>query len=223
MVGIHAGLRRLTRKWCDMATNALGDSRPTLPVQQAARGERLSALADGELSEAEAVELAREAARDDALAARWLVYHQIGDVLRCGELRPHADAAFLQRMRVCLAAEAVVIAPRAATRRLPPGGWKLASGFAAVAAVAVVTWGVLPSSRMGSSGSGTELARVPVVAPATAGTDVASLQIVNTANGAMLRDARLDQYFSAHGRVGSVMSTPASFVRTATIENDSGK
>lgn len=54
----------------------------------------------------------------------------------------------------------------------------------------------------------------------------AGLVVVQTANGAVIRDARLDQYFAAHSRVrssglgdGASMGAPAAFVRNASIDS----
>jgi sigma-E factor negative regulatory protein RseA len=200
------------------------------------RAERLSALADGELGASEAAEFAREAARDEALAERWLRYHQIGDALRSPDLFGVAhsgDNAFMSRLRSQLAAEPVVVMPqvaaqqkqaREAERNVADAAtpWKWASGFAAVAAVAAVVWGVLPQIQGVKGSNGIELAAVkPSAKDLTAQPQV--LQVVQTADGAVIRDARLDQYFSAHNRVGGAMSGPAAFVRNAAIESPAGK
>ncbi|MDE2047647.1 MAG: sigma-E factor negative regulatory protein [Betaproteobacteria bacterium] len=205
-----------------MNTDVRDDLAAALPASHVARAERLSALVDGELDDADAHVVAQQVARDDALAARWLAYHQIGDVLRSAELCPRDDQRFVEALRVRLSREAVVVVPAAARRPHHEGSataWKWASGLATVTAVAAIAWGVLPGSPVKNGSKNETLAQVPVVAPATAVADGSTLQVVNTANGAMLRDARLDQYFSAHSHVGGMISMPASFVRNAAIES----
>jgi sigma-E factor negative regulatory protein RseA len=75
----------------------------------------LSSLMDGD-ADASATQQACAAWRGDAAArADWHAYHVIGDVLRTPELTPAraGDAAFVQLLRMRLAAEPVVMAPSA--------------------------------------------------------------------------------------------------------------
>lgn len=158
----------------------------------------MSALADGELP-ASQHEDAREL--DSALAhwsahaeAReaWSTYHTIGDVMRSEELAAHAggDEAFLQALRVRLAAEPVVLAPGPLEREGTQAGvaalgvtagvgagdgssarrrahWRVpawlgvSAAAAGVAAVAVVTWVV---QLQDEAPAGTTLASAPATA-----------------------------------------------------------
>jgi sigma-E factor negative regulatory protein RseA len=200
------------------------------PRDRAALAERLSALSDGELPDDE-VAAACRAWRDDAeVRARWHAHHLIGDVLRSPDLapRPAADEAFLQRLRLHLAEEPVPVSPapwapapaaavdpmldtvRPAAARPRLRRWATPVGIAAGVAMVV---GTLTVVRPAADPSGAPaLARVE---PAASETDLARV-----ANGAMIRDARLDRYLAAHKQFhGSTALGPSSgFLRGATHE-----
>lgn len=189
----------------------------------------LSALADGELpaaqhGDARALEaaLTHWSAHAHAREA-WSVYHTIGDVMRSEELAAHAggDEAFLQALRVRLAAEPVVLAPgpleregaaagvasgagagdgssarRRAHWRVP--AWLGASAAAAgVAAVAVVTWVVQVQDE---APAGTTLASAPAATAPWRGGAATGVQPVavqaprSVASGAGL----LEDYLRVH-------------------------
>lgn len=245
----------------------LRDKDPLMNMRSLEReqAERISALVDGEHEAG----FAGKVARDEAAARRWARYQSIGEMLRSPELVPTArDEAFMTRMRLSLAAEPVVIAPRsqaalgariderkvlpgvanaAGARAFPLKTIGMAGGVAALAALAM-SWSSFMPAR--SAPSGLELSqqtpgavsRVGVVAspvmPVTSATQVANkrealvpaepaLVVVQTANGAVIRNARLDQYFAAHGGVrsgnglggGASMAGPAAFVRGASIDS----
>lgn len=196
----------------------------------AAQAERLSALIDGELPSDE-VAAACRAWRDDAdCRARWHAHHLIGDVLRSPDLavRPAADEAFLQRLRGRLADEPALLAPapwvgagvptspelpvlRPPVRRPALRRWAAPAGIAAGVALVVGTLTVVrPGVEPLSAAPG--LARVEPAASET--------ELVRVANGAMIRDARLDRYLAAHKQFhGSTALGPSSgFLRSATHE-----
>lgn len=110
-------------------------------------------------------------------------------------------------------------------------GWT--APFAAAAGVMVVA-GVLVVTRMaqdsggGVSAAPAQLVQAPagVEAPqafAQPPAEAAAEQRVVTANGTLVRDARLDQYLSAHKQFGgsSALGVPAGFLRSATYEGPS--
>jgi sigma-E factor negative regulatory protein RseA len=176
------------------------------------RRECLSALMDGD---AQALGAACAAWRDDADArGQWHAYHLIGDVLRSEELAqsPAADASFLSALRVRLAAEPVVLAPAArppaaAPRRRWLAPAAVAAGFVAVAGVLVVTQGLLPSDSV-----------APQIAAAPAPVVRAAAVEPVLADSALIRDARLDRYLSAHKQYGgsSALGLPGGVLQRAS-------
>ena len=104
--------------------------------------ERLSALVDDELPDAEAPHLMDKVARDDELRRTWGRYHLIGDVLR-QPCAVRAGVKLSERIRTQLTEEPTVLAPAAASdashRWLKP-----VAGVAVAASVAVMAVLVAP-------------------------------------------------------------------------------
>ena len=169
--------------------------------QACSRGERLSALVDGEMFEA-----------GQRAVSGWLQprgsrvghYHLIGDALRSDELAlsPALSVAFTARMSAALESEPHLLAPAAApvARKLLSLRRRVVPAFAVAAAAATLTWIVVPQMQtagapgavqVASAGApqGGNLQRV-TVAQASA---QPGLQDVN-----IIRDASLDQYLEAH-------------------------
>ncbi|MGC9162029.1 MAG: RseA family anti-sigma factor [Thiomonas sp.] len=127
--------------------------------------EQLSALIDGEgefrAHTAQAAAFVRLAAADEAARRDWLLYAQIGDVLRSADLTPMPrEQEFLQRVSAAIAREPIVLQPAvtAAKRDAPPHRrphWstRLAAGLAAVGGVAVMAWVALPGLQHGGQES----------------------------------------------------------------------
>lgn len=199
-------------------------------ADRVARLEQLSALADGELGEP-AVAQACAGWRDDAAAREaWHAFHLIGDVLRSEDLAADSsrDAGFLAALRVRLAAEPVVLAPRPLEQAPPVGEpvhqavngargarrpWRAASvvaaGFVAVAGVVVLTRAPSPAQPE---------ARVAQSVPAAP--LVSTDPQVLVANGKLIRDVRLDRYLAAHKQFAgtSALGVPSGFLRSATAD-----
>lgn len=183
--------------------------------------ERLSALADGELDSAELQLLLEACQTDDAVAGDWSTYHLIGDVLRspsrtAGKTSPD----FMQRLNVRLAheqapvKEAPVLVSRKVEYREPAANdsvfrWKLAAGFASLAAVSAIVWS---SAGLLSSPSGAQIAQAPVATPAAS-----QVIVVASPQGPMVRDARLEELLAAHRQLGgtSVLQAPSGFLNAA--------
>jgi sigma-E factor negative regulatory protein RseA len=199
--------------------------------------EKVSALADGQLGDAE-YDVFADAMGDSAKArAAWHAYHVIGDVLRGGDLPDcSGDMAFVERLRTRLAEpEQAVARPQAASVDRPqvvsrpgagdaavvrkPGGrsandpvvrWKWLAAAASLAAVAVIGWNVTkPATDAG--------ARLALDKP------VPTQQAIAAAPAqpqVMLRDPRLDELLAAHRQYGgaSALPTVAGFLRNATFE-----
>lgn len=163
------------------------------------------------------------------------------------------DDLFLSRLRERLAQEPVVMAPATAAaprgesadarilvgngaaevrqqprRRSWTAPVATAAGVMAVAGVLVVTRLSDPSVL---PGAGATLVQAPPAATAAAGVTQAAApsrasgaeQIVVTANGTLVRDARLEQYLTAHKQFGgsSALGVPSGFLRGATYEGPS--
>lgn len=94
--------------------------------------------------------------------------------------------------------------------------WKLVAGLASIAAVAAVTW-TIGVGGQGGTLAGPQMANAgPVSEPVQA----AQPLVVQTAQGQVLRDARLEQLLSEHRQFGgmSALQAPAGFLRNATYD-----
>lgn len=100
--------------------------------------ESISAMADGELSDAQLDSLLaglNQSGNKDA----WEIYHQIGDVLRSEELAVSFSADFSSRLSARLDAEPVILAPNALIKNdtpAPQKGQKFLGSYVAVASAA---------------------------------------------------------------------------------------
>lgn len=200
--------------------------------------EHLSALADGELQGEELAQAVAYAASEEGESA-WRIYHLIGDTLRSSEMAHVAEPALLGRLREQLALEPqhggmapvqalaqVAPAPhsaepeaRDAAANAPVFRWKLAAGFASLAAVAALGWNAYLGLGAGAAPQGAQLA---VAQPSV---EAAVPAFVATAGGpqgqqVMIRDPRLDELLAAHRQFGSTsaLQMPAGFLRNATFE-----
>ncbi|MCL1620080.1 sigma-E factor negative regulatory protein [Ralstonia pseudosolanacearum] len=167
--------------------------------------ERISALMDGEVAAHEAA-AAVELAKDGEGVAHWREYQLIGDALRSEDLLgAHSTEAFLGRFSAKLDAEPHLLVPavvqRAQTeerhRFLVRPSWvrRVMPSTAVAAAVAAVSWVVVPQLR-GPTGSGD--ASPALVAKAQQGAGAQAVTVSAAENTPMIRDARLDEYLSAH-------------------------
>ena len=211
--------------------------------------ELLSALVDGELYGDELAQAVAWAQEEEGHGS-WQLYHLVGDVLRSPELAHHSQHDLLTGLRAPLQHEPALRLQSAALEQLAPAQppltsarpglvrdpvanasvfrWKVAAGFASVAAVAAIGWNlvVVPASN------GSQLAQAPSV-PVTAvaqqqGAPMMSVPqvdgsviAVSTGNGSevILRDPRLDELLAAHRRFGSkaALQMPADFLRNASF------
>lgn len=216
------------------------------PVKNSAC-EQLSALMDGELTDAELAQLMRdmpESAHSTLVYSSWQSYHVVGSALR-GVVEADAGSVdFLARLNAQLAQEPSLVAheqPAAgaigvpdlqpavapvAARQLDAANhsvfrWKMVAGFASVVAVAMVGWNSLDALQRGTAQSGQQLAHSQTVTTpiATAQTLVQTPVIVGQNATVMLRDPRLDELLAARGQMGGTtnLQMPASFLRNATF------
>lgn len=203
----------------------------------------LSALADGELNEEELDAVLGAYARSSDIRADWHCYHLIGDVLR-GSTQVSATVSplvFVEGIEkgLQLADTDVLARPVAELVPMVRGAaandsvmrWKLVAGVASVAAVVAVSWGALQNTGVGGIGSGPEVAslRLAETPPSTISTAVAkagtsdpsaSIVEVDTGQGTLIRDARLEQMLAEHRQYGgmSALQMPAGFLRNATYD-----
>ena len=171
--------------------------------QACSRGERLSALVDGEMFDGpDHGQFLAELDRADR--AVWAHYHLIGDALRSDELAlsPALSVAFTARMSAALESEPHLLAPAAApvARKLLSLRRRVVPAFAVAAAAATLTWIVVPQMQTAGAPGAVQVASAGApqngnlqrvtVAQASA---QPGLQDVN-----IIRDASLDQYLEAH-------------------------
>ena len=209
--------------------------------------ELLSALVDGELygdDLAQAVAWAEEGEGH----SNWQIYHLVGDVLRSPELAHHSQHDLLTGLRAQLVNEPRPMLQPAKLEQLAPAQppltsvmasqvhdpvanasvfrWKVAAGFASVAAVAAIGWNlvVVPAGNGGATLAQLQPAS-QVVAQQTqpASAHDSSVVAVSTGNGSevILRDPRLDELLAAHRQFGSkaTLQMPADFLRNASFAN----
>lgn len=165
--------------------------------------EQLSAMMDGEgdfrgLSP-QSADFVRTVAADDASRRDWLIYAQIGDVLRSSDLTPLPNEGdFLQRVSAAIAREPIVLHPQplvasaagepaqVARHRRPHWSTRMAAGMAAIAGVAVMAWVALPGLQ--NAGQQGQLASTQrqVLASAEGASAVGQLPVADSQGGAAL-------------------------------------
>ncbi|KHL06223.1 UNVERIFIED_CONTAM: anti-sigma factor [Mumia flava] len=176
-----------------------------LQTAEAEFAQRISALMDGEVA-AHEVSSAVELAKDGEGAAHWREYQLIGDVLRSEDLlNTRSSEDFVSRFSAKLDAEPHLLVPAVAQRAkaqerhrfLVSPAWvrRIMPTTAVAAAVAAVSWVVVPQLRGPADGADGSPA---LVAKATQGGGAQALTVAATDNTPMIRDARLDEYLSAH-------------------------
>lgn len=186
----------------------------------------------------------------DEVRSTWSTYHLIGDLLReqgapSGAVSvPSVQASLAFAQRICAVArqadglaavDAAVTASVLAVQAPAPVNtastrdtvandavfrWKLVAGLATATAVLGVAWGVGGGEL---NGTGAVLARStnkPAVAAVTLVSQQGAPVWVNTPQGAVLRDSRLDELLQAHRRAGgaSALQVPTGFLRSATYD-----
>lgn len=205
--------------------------------------ETISALMDGQLSDADLSDALRGMTTDEARES-WLLYHLAGDVLRSADLaRGRHDLAFVERVSQRLGAqvepaESLVPMPIGAVAASQPAAndsvfrWKLAAGLASLAAVAAIGWGAwsgsvgpaasvgpqlaqtMPEARAVSSAAQVQVAMLPATPPASVEMQATAQEPV------MLRDPRLDELLAAHRAAAgaSALDSSGVFLRNATFQ-----
>ncbi|GIZ51063.1 sigma-E factor negative regulatory protein [Noviherbaspirillum aridicola] len=197
--------------------------------------EQVSALADGELDDAQ-LDLALAALRDGDARADWELYHRIGDALRSEEVADVSlSEGFSARLAARLEAEPTIIAPapvvQAAATVSARRRWAL-PGLAAAAAMASIAFVATPQLMVALNGGGPATAAAePALAEAKTAAPVVPVAVVGsvaepavTDSGAVvLRDPHIDDYLLAHQRFSPSVYSSAQYARSATLSTQSDK
>lgn len=207
-------------------------------------GEKISALADGEITD-EQLDLVLAALKKDAACADWALYHQIGDVLRSSDMALNMSSDFSSRFAARLEAEPTVIAPTVArasglTNADVQGNkvvgqsdevrnakrWAL-PGMAAAAAMAAVAFVATPQLMVALHDSPTSAESSPTMASVSNDKlSEASSTTVTAASASgelVIRDPRIDDYLFAHQRFSPSLYSTTQYARSATFATESTK
>ncbi|MDY7544953.1 sigma-E factor negative regulatory protein [Glaciimonas sp. CA11.2] len=201
--------------------------------------EQISALADGELSNAY-VDVALAALRQNEGRATWDAYHQIGDILRSDDMAFSLSSDFTSRMLERLNAEpAMIAAPLAvvpiAERHIAIGSGSAAIGtrslkrfalpsMAAAAAVAAVAFITVPHmmnvNNQSTSPAMLSAVQMTLASASNINVGYGSQTVTLPADSEVLRDSRIDEYLSAHQRFSPSLYNTAQYARSATFAID---
>ena len=204
--------------------------------------ETISAMADGELSDAQLDSLLaslNEAESKDA----WGIYHQIGDVLRSEELAVTFSSDFSRKLSERLAAEPVILAPAAIPKKQPNENGsrqKFLGAYAAVASMAAAVafaFIMVPQLHLFQTGtdSVTQISKAnpasnvqlashsdtPIVDTVAVNGQVPPIEKAAQAGDKkpaemdMLRDPRIDSYLMAHQRFSPAINNGAQYITHA--------
>lgn len=205
-------------------------SQPATPLtDDGLRRMSVSALVDGELSPAELDALLQDETGPTDWDADWRAFHLIGDVLRGSEpvvasrLSSDFAATVTRRLQGETALRSVTTETVAHLRGAPANDavfrWKLVAGLASLAAVAAVGWS-LSGTLAPSSSTGPQLAAASQLPAQGLAPEAPQAVVVQTPQGQVLRDARLEQLLAEHRQFGgmSALQMPAGFLRNATYD-----
>lgn len=185
----------------------------------------LSALMDGEMERGD-LDALLEADMAE-LTGFGQTCELIGDALRGASLAPRVggtafSAAVMARLQdEPRAVPPLVVRPVGADRAAPANDalfrWKMVAGLASLTAVVAVSWGMIGGAT-GVPATGAQLAAVGTPAPAS---EPAQAVVVQTTQGQVLRDPRLEQLLAEHRQFGgmSALQAPAGFLRNATYDS----
>jgi sigma-E factor negative regulatory protein RseA len=205
--------------------------------------EQISALLDSELGDAH-IEGTLASLRRSEGRTTWDVYHQIGDVLRSEDMAQDLSLGFTARLLSRLDEEPPILAPMKQVEPQPAQPQQAGAGgrirrFAmplAIAAAAVFAIVAVPqmTKKAGPEGHDMVDANQHISLPAPGSNVVrtgfepdqtAPAQATTVADGAVLRDPRLDQYMMDHQRYSPSWNSSAEYARSATytVTSDGNK
>jgi sigma-E factor negative regulatory protein RseA len=178
--------------------------------QPAPHAELLSALHDGQLDAISAAALVRASLNDEALMQQWRSMSAVSAALS-GYNERYVQVEAAQPQLALLPQEA---ANDSIFR------WKMVAGFAAVAAVGSIVWGLVGQQ---AAPSGAQFAQqTPAPLSQSVQPNVVTVQ-ANSSNGqdplVMIRDPRLDELLAAHKQFGgmSALQQPAGSLRSVSL------
>jgi len=192
--------------------------------------EQISALLDSELGDAH-IETTLAALRRSEGKSTWDVYHQIGDVLRSEDMAHDFSEGFTSRLLSRLDEEPPILAPPP-RQEAQPAQMQQAAGGANVrrfgmpmAIAAAAVFAVIAVPQMMKKQDDVVATQQKVVLPAQPVGGNVVLTSATAADGAVLRDPRLDQYLLAHQRYSPSWNSSAEYARstTYTVTSDNNK
>jgi sigma-E factor negative regulatory protein RseA len=187
---------------------------PESVSESIAMQEQLSALHDGELSSAQAAALVRASLNDESIMLQWRSMSAIGNVLR--------EQQGGMATKPLLVAKPAVSIPQKEAANDGIFRWKMVAGFAALAAVGSLVWGLLgaagdkaglPQGGVMASNQTAPAATAPSQGLIAVGGQVAGQEVT------MIRDPRLDELLAAHKQFGGVsaLQQPAGSLRSVSL------
>lgn len=200
------------------------------------QNDRISAMLDGELSDAqlEVMLTSLSDARNHDGRGTWEIYHQIGDVLRSDELALKMSPDFSARFASLLEAEPVILAPKPHVEALPEithsaklgkpqfARYMAMTSMAAAAAVAffmapqlVPLFGVQSNSGVVISNAEQPGKIQPGGVQLASESSIPEVQQKTSEHIIMLRDPRLDSYLLAHQKFSPSIGNGTQYVTRA--------
>lgn len=175
---------------------------------------QVAALADGAVDRREAQMILDRLIRSETMRSTWNEIHLIGDCLRSDDLAHNDDGAgFLRRFSEHLEKEPPIIAPRPLNRGLHRKWLRYGlPGVSVAAAVAMVTWMILP--QINPAG--------PVVVAAKPAAPTLAAQAGVSGPGvasqpAAVDMAKLNEYLAAHRQLSDSMVRGPGYVQSASM------
>jgi sigma-E factor negative regulatory protein RseA len=189
--------------------------------EQELQQEKLSALHDGQLSSQEALALVRASLADDSLMLQWRSMSAIGQVLREEGGQPTWRNSRAEASQLSKVTQPTVHSTAHAANE---NRWKMIAGFAALAAVGSLVWGLLGATGGNALQQGAVLAsnQNSVTNPAATLVGASTGQASNPIAGqevTMIRNPRLDEFLAAHKQFGGVsaLQQPAGSLRSVSV------
>ena len=186
--------------------------------------ERISALIDGELQEAQVTGQLSRLKIDPVTRETWDTYHLIGDALR-GHFGTNLCAAVAERLQ----AEPTALAPNRARKPASTVAWYTLSAAASLAAVALVAWLALSANRPDEAPQLATVVPAARVAESAPAVQPGAPQPVQSVSGALTQATPdvsktrvVEDYLLAHQRFSpsNAMQGVAPYVRLVADERD---